>query len=105
MYPAELLNLFPPFPKTNMVFVAMSFDSNFNSRWTRVLFPAVSDVETNDKEKLFAHRVDLANKNDSLITEIVKNISECKLLLEMFQLLDLMTINRLEIQMYYMKLE
>lgn len=79
MYPAELLNLFPPFPKTNMVFVAMSFDPKFNSRWDKVLLPAVSRVGANGEEKLFAHRVDLAIKNDSLITEIVKNISECRL--------------------------
>lgn len=78
MYPAELLNLFPPFPKTNMVFVAMSFDPKFKARWTEILFPAASKVSVNNKE-LFAHRVDLANKNDSLITEIVKNISECRL--------------------------
>ena len=78
MYPAELLNLFPPFPKTNMVFVAMSFDPKFNAKWTEILSPAASKVMVNN-EALFAHRVDLANKNDSLITEIVKNISESKL--------------------------
>ena len=78
MYPAELLNLFPPFPKTNMVFVAMSFDPKFKPRWTNVLHPAAAKIAVN-KNELFAHRVDLANKNDSLITEIVKNISECRL--------------------------
>lgn len=78
MYPAELLNLFPPFPKSNMVFVAISFDPQFNSRWTEVLLPAVSKVLINN-EALFAHKVNLASKNDSLITEIVKNISECRL--------------------------
>lgn len=78
MYPGELLNLFPPFPKTNMVFVAMSFDSKYKSRWTEVLKPSAAKVLISE-QKLFAHRVDLANKNDSLITEIVKNISECRL--------------------------
>lgn len=76
MYPAELLNLFPPFPKTNMVFVAMSFDPKFMPRWTNVLCSAVHKVVFKDKE-LFPHRVDLSKKNDSVITEIVKNISEC----------------------------
>lgn len=78
MYPAELLNLFPSYPKTNMVFVAMSFDPQFNSRWNKILLPAASKVPVNN-EALFSHRIDLANKNDSLITEIVKNISESRL--------------------------
>jgi len=78
MYPAELLNLFPSYPKTNMVFVAMSFDKIFNSRWEKILLPAASKVLVNN-EPLFSHRVDLGNKNDSLITEIVKNISEARL--------------------------
>ena len=78
MYPAELLSLFPPFPRTNMVFVAMSFDPKFNSRWNEILSPASSKVLVNNEE-LFSHRVDLSKKNDSLITEIVKNISESKL--------------------------
>ena len=67
MYPAELLNLFPPFPKTNMVFVAMSFDAKFDSRWGNVLCPAIEKVEITD-EKLSPYRVDLSRKNDSIIT-------------------------------------
>lgn len=78
MYPAELLNLFPSYPKTNMVFVAMSFDPKFNSRWSEIFLPSSPKVSVNN-EALFSHRVDLANKNDSLITEIVKNISESRL--------------------------
>ncbi len=80
MYPAELMNLFPPFPKTNMVFVAMSFDPKFNDRWEKVIYPAALKVLVNN-EPLEAHRVDLENKNDSLITEIVKNISESRLVI------------------------
>ena len=91
MYPGELLNLFPPFPRTDMVFVAMSFDDAFLPRWVEVIQPAASSVEVNNK-KLSAHRVDLVNKNDSLITEIVKNISECRLFLA-----DISTIGYLPI--------
>ena len=80
MYPGEILNLFPPFPRTNMVFVAMSFDDAFFPRWKKVLEPALSKIEVNG-EKLNPHRVDLANKSDSLITEIVKNIADCRLFL------------------------
>lgn len=92
MYPAELLNLFPPFPKTNMVFVAMSFDSSFKPRWANVLCPAVQKVVFKDKE-LFPHRVDLSSKNDSVITEIVRNISECSLFIG-----DVSTIGHLSIE-------
>jgi len=80
MYPSELLNLFPSYPKTNMVFVAISFDPKFKSRWKEIILPAASKVSVND-EFLFSHRVDLANKNDSLITEIVRNISESRLVI------------------------
>ena len=61
-----------------MVFVAMSFDPKFHSRWSEILLPASPKLQVNN-EALFSHRVDLANKNDSLITEIVKNISESRL--------------------------
>jgi len=91
MYPGELLSLFPPFPRTNMVFVAMSFDDVFFPRWKEVIEPAALKIKVNN-EQLRAHRVDLANKNDSLITEIVKNISECRLFLA-----DISTIGYLPI--------
>ncbi len=91
MYPGELLNLFPAFPRKNMVFVAMSFDKAFLTRWKDIIEPAVSEIEVSH-QKLSAHRVDLAFKNDSLITEIVKNISECKLFLA-----DISTIGYLPI--------
>lgn len=91
MYPNELLNLFPAFPRTNMVFVAMSFDDIFFSRWKEFIKPAASKI-TVGSERLRAHRVDLTRKNDSLITEIVKNISECRLFLA-----DISTIGYLPI--------
>jgi hypothetical protein len=91
MYPAEILNLFPPFPKNNMVFTAMSFDPKFKPRWDDVILPAVSSINESEGS-LSAHRVDLESKNDSLITEIVKNISECKLFIG-----DLTTIGYLPI--------
>ena len=80
MYPGELLNLFPPYPRTNMVFVAMSFDDEFKHIWEEVIKPSVSKARFKE-EQLFAHRVDIETKSDSIITEIVKNISECRLFL------------------------
>ncbi len=92
MYPLELLRLFPPFPKTNMIFVAMSFDDEFKPRWENVLEPAAKEIIVND-EKLFSHRVDLSDKNDAILTEIVRNISECKLFIADISTVGYLPIN------------
>ena len=80
MYPAEILNLFPPFARTNRVFVAMSFDERFDAVWDRVFRPAVEALSV-DGSTLSAFRVNLARKSDSIITEIVQNIAASRLIL------------------------
>ncbi len=80
MYPAEILSLFPPFPRTNRVFVAMSFDERFRLLWEAVIQPAVASVSA-DGKPLEAHRVDLTRKSDSVITEIVQEIAQARLVL------------------------
>jgi hypothetical protein len=80
MYPADLLNLFPPFARTNRVFVAMSFDERFRPLWDAVIKPAVEKVLV-DGIALEAHRVDLTRKSDSVITEIVQEIAQSRLIL------------------------
>jgi hypothetical protein len=80
MYPADILNLFPPFAHTNKVFIAMSFDRRFDSTWERVFRPAAKAVSLNGSP-LFAFRVSLTRKSDSMITEIVQNIAESRLIL------------------------
>jgi hypothetical protein len=80
MYPADVLNLFPPHARTNTVFVAMSFDRRFEAVWKNVLEPAVSDVK-HKGEPLAAYRVDLSKKSDSIITEIVRGIAAARLVL------------------------
>ena len=80
MYPAEILNLFPPFAHTNQVFVAMSFDKRFDSAWDRVFCPAVAALSA-DGTPLSAFRVNLTRKSDSIITEIVQSIAQCRLIL------------------------
>ena len=91
MYPGELLNLFPPFPRNNIVFVAMSFDPVFTPRWENVIEPAISSTEYNGK-KLTGHRIDLTKQSDSIITAIVLNISQCRLVFA-----DISTIGHLDI--------
>lgn len=80
MYPANILSLFPPHPRNNTVFVAMSFDPQFTDLWTHVLRPAISNVKLNEAP-LRPHRVDLARKGDSILVEIVQHIAEARLVL------------------------
>lgn len=74
MYPANFFGLFPPFPRENKIFVAMSFDDQFEKRWKTVLEPAVKNVIRNDVP-LEAVRVDARRIGDSIITEILDAIS------------------------------
>jgi hypothetical protein len=80
MYPAHFFNLFPPFPRDNTVFVAMSFDAACQDRWDKVIAPAVSDVRLND-QSLVPRRVDAHVVSDSLLTEILDGISRCRVFL------------------------
>ena len=80
MYPADILNLFPPFARTNQVFVAMSFDERFRGSWERVIRPAIAAV-SHDGRPLEAHRVDMTRKSDSVITEIVQEIAHSRMVL------------------------
>jgi hypothetical protein len=74
MYPANFFGLFPPFPRDNKIFVAMSFDEPFKKRWQTVLEPAIKYVVMNDVP-LEAVRVDARRIGDSIITEILDGIS------------------------------
>src|SRR5438128_2587799 len=80
MYPHTYMSLFPPFPKDNRVFVAMSFDSRFQPRWEKVLVPAIRLVERDDMS-LEPHRVDLRKASDSVLTEILEGITRCRFFL------------------------
>lgn len=78
MYPANFFQLFPPFPREEVVFVAMSFAPEFDARWKVVLQPAIESVGVNSN-KLRAHRVDVRRVSDSVITEILDGIGRCRL--------------------------
>lgn len=80
MYPAEYYFLFPPFPKKNEIFVAMSFAKEFASRWENVIVPAVNRIVINDIQ-LKAHRVDVRTVSDSILTEILTGISQSRLVI------------------------
>ena len=74
MYPKSYFELFPPFPRENKVFVAMSFEKKFQARWEQVISPAIRNVRKNDIP-LEPHRVDARLISDSILTEILGGIS------------------------------
>lgn len=90
MYPNTYVNLFPPFPRDNRVFVAMSFHPRFDARWQHVLVPSVRRVIVNG-DHLEPHRVDLRKASDSVLTEILDGIGRCR-----FFLADITTLGELD---------
>ena len=80
MYPNTFFNLFPAFPRDHRVFVAMSFDPQFNSRWENVIAPAVKNLQVNEFP-LEPHRVDVRRISDSILTEILEGITNSLLFL------------------------
>ncbi len=80
MYPSAFFGLFPPFPREERAFVAMSFDARFDPRWRDVIAPAVRAVLVNEKP-LDPHRVDLRKVGDSILTEILDGIARCRVFL------------------------
>ena len=80
MFPSSFFNLFPPFPREEKVFVAMSFDPVFEHRWTEVISPAIQRVEVSGS-RLQPLRVDARRVSDSIITEILTGISRSKLVI------------------------
>src|SRR5439155_14340007 len=78
MYPNTYLSLFPPFPRDNRAFVAMSFDHRFDPRWANVLAPAISRVRVNGVP-LEPRRVDMRKASDSVLTEILDGIARCRI--------------------------
>jgi hypothetical protein len=80
LYPAHYANLFPPFPRNNKVFVAMSFAKEFEHRWEKVIKPGIARVRKNNVP-LEAHRVDIRVVGDSILTEILDGITTARLIL------------------------
>jgi hypothetical protein len=79
VYPANYFGLFPPFPRQDTVFVAMSFDERFDHRWTEVISPAIRNVQLNGRS-LEPLRVDARRISDSILTEILSGISSSRLI-------------------------
>ena len=80
MYPLHLFSLFPPFPREDKVFVAMSFDKQFDQRWEKVIAPAIRVIRVNGVA-LQPQRVDTRMVSDSILTEILTGISNSRVVL------------------------
>jgi hypothetical protein len=80
MFPRNYFGLFPPFPRDNKVFVAMSFDDRFLPRWENVILPAIRNVAVNDAP-LEPDRVDARRIGDSILTEILGGVTNDRLIL------------------------
>jgi hypothetical protein len=78
MYPTNYFSLFPPFPREDKIFVAMSFDKKFDPRWNNVILPAIKNIQVNEKT-LEPIRVDTRLVSDSILTEILAGISNSRL--------------------------
>ena len=79
MYPQNYFSLFPPFPRNNDVFVAMSFDERFNSRWKNVIKPAFE--EQINGVSLNPYRVNVSNISASILIDILEGIRSSRLIL------------------------
>ena len=71
------------------VFVAMSFEDRFDSRFKNIIQPAIEENEIGSRN-LTAYRVDLSKSGESILTEISNGIAHCFLFLA-----DVSTIDRL----------
>jgi len=89
MYPLNLFTLFPPFPRENKVFVAMSFDRRFDKRWEEVIIEGVKEITVNGTH-LEPYRVDIGKGSDSITSEILSGIGNCILFLA-----DITTIGKI----------
>jgi hypothetical protein len=74
MYPAHVFSLYPPFARDKRAFVAMSFDPVLGRRWSEVIAPAITDCGVEPC------RVDASKISDSILTDILKAISNAKLI-------------------------
>jgi hypothetical protein len=74
MFPRNYFGLFPPYPRDNKVFVAMSFEDRFQSRWNEVISPAIRNV-IRQGTPLQPVRVDARLISDSILTEILDGVT------------------------------
>jgi hypothetical protein len=80
MHPQAFLKTFWRMELQPQVFVAMSFDMQYQSRFKEVIEPAIGQLKVG-KDTLTAYRVDLSKTGDSILTNIVDGIAHSQLVL------------------------
>src|SRR5205823_3594933 len=88
LHPNVFLNTFWQLELKPQVFVAMSFDPRYQSRFDNVISPAIRSILI-DNIPLQPYRVDLSKTGDSILTEINNGIAHSRLILA-----DVSTIGR-----------
>jgi len=90
VYPALLRHLLRRAPRKLRVFVAMSFEEHFATRYNNVIEPAIRSLEANGVT-LEPHRVDRSVVSDSILTEIIDGVTN-----DLLVFVDLTTIGTLD---------
>lgn len=80
MHPSIFINELWSGIEGNSVFVAMSFHESYKNRYKNVIKPAIERIKVND-ENLKASRVDERKSGDSIITEIVRGITNSRIVI------------------------
>src|SRR3970040_575024 len=80
MHPNSFLRTFWQLEVRPQVFVAMTFDQRYSSRFTNVIEPAISGIRIQGKA-LSARRVDESKSGDSILTDIVDGIAHARMVL------------------------
>lgn len=80
MHPQAFLQTLWRMELRPQVFVAMSFEDRYQSRFDEVLAPAIRGITINEKQ-LEPYRVDLSKSGDSILSEIVDGIAHAELVL------------------------
>ena len=87
MHPRVFLDNFWRNEIVDEVFVAMSFDQKYDTRWERIFVPAIEGKEISGR-KLKAIRVDIRKSGDSIISEINNGIAHSQLILADLSIID-----------------
>ena len=80
MHPQTYLKTFWRLELEPQVFVAMTFDPRYQSRFSDIIEPAIRSINVGD-QRLSPHRVDISKSGDSILTEISDGIAHSQLVL------------------------
>ena len=80
MHPNAFLKTFWRLEKKPQIFVAMSFSAEYQTRYERVIAPAITSLQVNGKQ-LTPYRVDASKSGDSILTDIVDGIAHAQMVL------------------------